>query len=126
MAAPADEAPSFDNDLRKAFQDLQTKAVMTNKQMQLAEAQILQINRNVNRAKLTLKEFSEYPEETRTYQQVGRMFMLQPLNEVREDLEAKVVDGGKKIEAIEENKQHLQKALKEQENNIREMVSNRK
>ena len=126
MAAPSDEAPTFDNDLRKAFQELQTKALMTNKQMQLAEAQIMQINRTVARSKLTLNEFSQYPEETRTYQQVGRMFMLQPLNEVRGDLEGRIHDGGKKIEEIEKSKQLMQQTLKEQENNIREMVSNRK
>lgn len=116
---------NFDADLKKAFQELQVKVITTTQQVKLAEAQIAQLTRNITHAKLTDQELSTLPEETRTYQAVGRMFMLEPINEVRASLKKKIKDGEEKVKTIDSNKEHLQKSVKDQENNIREMLSSR-
>lgn len=118
-------APTFDEDLKKAFQELQVKVITTTQQVKLAEAQISQLSRNVTHAKLTDQELSTLPEETRTYQAVGRMFMLEPMSEVRSSLNKKIKEGEDKVKTIDQNKQRLQKSVKDQENNIREMLSSR-
>eukprot|EP00111_Clytia_hemisphaerica_P008551 TCONS_00024976-protein len=116
---------SFDEDLKKAFQELQVKVITTTQQVKLAEAQIAQLTRNITHAKLTDQELSTLPEDTRTYQAVGRMFMLEPISDVRANLKKKIKDGEEKIKTIETSKGHLQKSVKDQENNIREMLTSR-
>jgi len=116
---------NFDSDLKKAFQDLQVKVVNTTQQVKLAEAQIAQLTRNITRARLTDQELTTLPENTRTYQAVGRMFILEPITEVRANLKKKIKDGEEKIKTIEQNKGYLQKSVKDQENSIREMLSAR-
>ena len=116
---------NFDADLKKAFQELQVKVITTTQQVKLAESQIAQLTRNVTHAKLTDQELSTLPEDTRTYQAIGRMFMLEPINEVRASLKKKIKEGEEKVKTIDLNKVHLQKSVKDQENNIREMLSAR-
>lgn len=117
---------NFDTDLKKAFQELQAKVITTTQQVKLAEVQIAQLTRNITHAKLTDQELSTLPEGTRTYQSIGRMFMLEPIDQVRADLKKKIEEGDAKIKTIEQNKEYLQKSVKDHENSIREMLSNRR
>ena len=116
---------TFDADLKKAFQELQVKVITTTQQVKLAEAQIAQLTRNITRARLTDQELSTLPEDTRTYQAVGRMFMLEPISDVRSSLKKRIKEGEDKVKTIDQSKGHLQKSVKDQENNIREMLSAR-
>lgn len=63
---------------------------------------------------------------TKTYESVGRMFVLTPLSEVKENLKKRQTTAEEKITALENNKAYLGRNLKEAENNIREMVQQRK
>lgn len=117
---------TFDADLKKAFQELQAKVITTTQQVKLAEAQMAQLSRNITHAKLTDQELSSLPENTRTYQAIGRMFLLEPIDQVRSDLKKKIGDGEAKIKTIEQNKEYLQKSVKDHENSIREMLSARR
>ena len=116
---------NFDSELKNAFQQLQLKVAATTQQVKLAEAQIAQISRNITHAKLTDQELSLLPKETKTYQSVGRMFILEPINHVRSNLKTKIEEGELKIKAIEQTKERLQKSVKDQEDSIREMLSGR-
>ena len=117
---------NFDADLSKAFKELQVKVITTTQQVKLAEAQIAQLSRNITHAKLTDQELSLLPNETRTYQAVGRMFILEPIDQIRSDLKKKIEDGESKIKTIEKNKEQLQKSVKDHENSIREMLATRR
>ncbi len=57
----------------KAFRELQEKAIHTNQQVKLAETQILHLKRNIQHAKLTDQEIGMLPENTNTYESIGRM-----------------------------------------------------
>merc|ERR1712188_93103 len=118
--------PNFDSDLKKAFQELQAKMVTTTQQVKLAEAQIAQLTRNITHAKLTDQQIANLPEDTRTYQSVGRMFILEPVQQLRTDLKTKISEGEEKIKTIEKNKEFLQKNVKDHENAIREMLTTRR
>lgn len=54
------------------------------------------------------------------------MFILTPLDEVKVNLKKKQSTADDKIKALENNKAYLERNLKEAENNIREMVQQRK
>lgn len=63
---------------------------------------------------------------TKTYDSVGRMFLLTPLNEINEGLKDKQSAADEKIRKLENNKSYLERSLKDAENNLREMVQQRK
>lgn len=104
---------------------MQSKVITTTAQVKLAEAQISQLRRTIQHAKLTELEIKQLPEETKAYESVGRMFVLQSIKEVMEGLQSKINQAEDKIKGIEANKEYLQKSVKEQENSIREMLQQR-
>lgn len=54
------------------------------------------------------------------------MFILTPMNEVKNNLTKRQTVADEKIKALENNKAYLERNLKEAENNLREMVQQRK
>eukprot|EP00112_Aurelia_sp_Birch-Aquarium-sp1_P024319 Seg7641.1 transcript_id=Seg7641.1/GoldUCD/mRNA.D3Y31 product="Prefoldin subunit 1" protein_id=Seg7641.1/GoldUCD/D3Y31 len=116
---------SFDAELRKAFQELQAKVIATQQQVKIAEAQILHLKRNIQHASLTEKEISQLPEGTKTYESLGRMFVLHSIEDVKENLHKKTKQAEDKIKGIEASREYNQKSVKEQENSIREMLQQR-
>merc|ERR1712007_95238 len=109
----------MDVELKKAFGELQQKMVETSQKLKLADIQIDSLKRTITHAQLTDKEIGLLPAETRTYESLGRMFILRESTAVRENL-------NDKIKTLEGNKTYLERNLKESENNIREMIQHRK
>nr|CAG4643657.1 EOG090X0LK7 [Ilyocryptus agilis] len=116
----------MDMELKKAFGELQQKIVETSQKLKLADIQIESIKRSMTHAQLTDKEIAQLPTDTKTYESVGRMFVLKEVTEVRKNLENKCKSCEEKIKTLEGNKVYLERNLKESENNIREMVQQRK
>lgn len=72
------------------------------------------------------REISTLNENVKSYEAVGRMFMLSPLKDVQGNLKTKQKHAEEKIASLENNKCYLERNLKEAENNLREMVQQRK
>ncbi|CAH1247806.1 PFDN1 [Branchiostoma lanceolatum] len=124
MAVPA--GLPVDQELKKAFQELQTKMITTQQQLKVADAQIEAQRRVQQHAKLTDQEISTLPEETRVYEGVGRMFLLQPIPTVRDNLKTKMESSEEKIKKLQSNKTYLERNCKESQENIREMIMQKK
>lgn len=54
------------------------------------------------------------------------MFVLTPVSDVKNNLKKKQDAADEKINKLENNKTYLERSLKESENNLREMVQQRK
>ncbi|XP_028399856.1 prefoldin subunit 1-like [Dendronephthya gigantea] len=117
--------PQFDQDLRKAFQDLQALMLESTQKIKISEIQIEQLRSTITRARLTERELDGLPPDTRTYEAVGRMFLHQPIKTIQESLQEKIRITDSKVKTIEGNKQHLESKIKEHEDNIREMLTSR-
>nr|CAG4651519.1 EOG090X0LK7 [Simocephalus serrulatus] len=116
----------MDMELKKAFAELQQKMVETSQKLKLADLQIETLKRSITHAQLTDKEISQLPTDTKTYESVGRMFVLKEVTEARMNLGNKVKGCEEKVKALEGTKGYLERSLKESENNIREMIQQRK
>ncbi|KAK2159118.1 hypothetical protein LSH36_158g04017 [Paralvinella palmiformis] len=114
--------PAVDMELKKAFQELQTKMIITQQQMKVSDMQIDQLKRQIAHAALVEKELNGLTQSTRTYEGVGRMFLLQPIDTVKQNLVEKVKANEDKIKTIETTKTYLEKNMKESEDNLRELV----
>uniref|UniRef100_A0A8C6SLK6 Prefoldin subunit 1 n=1 Tax=Neogobius melanostomus TaxID=47308 RepID=A0A8C6SLK6_9GOBI len=120
MAAPVDL------ELKKAFGELQEKVLDTQQKVKMADLQIEQLSRVQKHAQLTHKEISILPDNTRLYEGVGRMFILQSKEEINNQLMDKRRTADEKIQELEQKKQYLERSVKEAEDNIREMLMSRR
>lgn len=114
-----------DQELKKAFSELQEKMIDTTQKLKLADVQIESLRRTKQRAELTVKEVIALPPNTKMYESPGRMFLLDDINNIKAELENSMTTAEEKIKALERNKAYLQQSLKESENNLREMVQQR-
>lgn len=114
-----------DEELKKAFSELHEKVIDTRQKLKLSDVQIEGLRRSKQRSELTLIEIRTLPKETKTFESVGRMFLVQDVDTIRTDLNKRMKAADEKIKTLENNKTYLQRSLKESENNIREMVQKR-
>ncbi|XP_020780138.1 prefoldin subunit 1 [Boleophthalmus pectinirostris] len=120
MAAPVDL------ELKKAFSELQVKVLDTQQKAKMADLQIEQLSKVQKHAQLTHLEISALPDNTRLYEGVGRMFILQSKEEINNQLMDKQRTADEKIKELEQKKQYLERSVKEAEDNIREMLMSRR
>ncbi|CAK9817832.1 Prefoldin subunit 1 [Anthophora retusa] len=111
-----------DEELKKAFSQLHEKMLDTTQKLKLADLQIEKLKRSKQFAELTMKEITSYPENTKTYESVGRMFLLDDMESIKQGLEKRMKNSDDKVKTLENNKTYLQQNFKECENNIREMI----
>ncbi|KAF9811661.1 hypothetical protein SFRURICE_011024 [Spodoptera frugiperda] len=119
-------AKPVDLELKKAFIELQLKMVETSEKIQVIDSQIEVLKRILQHVDVTQREISTFPPATKTYESVGRMFLLTDLDEVKNNLKTRKSQLSTRITELENNTQYLEKNLKESEDNIREMVQQRK
>lgn len=117
---------SADVELRQAFAQLQAQMVETQQRVSALEPQMAALQRASLHADATLQQLSAAPESTRAYHPVGRAFLLQPLDELRKHATNRRANAELKIEALKNMKDYLERSLKNSENNLREMVQQRK
>ncbi|CAM1312877.1 PFDN1 (predicted) [Pycnogonum litorale] len=111
-----------DMELKKAFQDLQKKMIDTAQSIKMADIQIDGSKRTIQHSNLTHAEVATLPEGTRTYEGIGRMFILRDIETIRDNLKKKITKSEEKISNLKSNQSYLENSLKESENNIREMI----
>ncbi|EFN79929.1 prefoldin subunit 1 [Harpegnathos saltator] len=114
-----------DQELKQAFSKLQEKMVDTSQKLKLADMQIDKLRRTKQRAELTMKEISCLPGNTRIYESVGRMFLLDDISNIKNMLDNRMKTSDEKIKTLDNNKTYLQRSLKESEDDIREMIQQR-
>ncbi|RMB96872.1 hypothetical protein DUI87_26941 [Hirundo rustica rustica] len=95
MAAPVDL------ELKKAFTELQAKVMDTQQKVKLADLQIEQLTKTKKHAHLTDTEVMMLVDETRMYEGVGRMFILQPKGVIHNQLLEKQRIAEEKIKELE-------------------------
>ncbi|XP_077448699.1 prefoldin subunit 1 [Stigmatopora argus] len=120
MAAPVDL------ELKKAFSELQVKMIDTQQKVKLANLQIEQLTHVQKHANLTRAEIDTLGDDTRMYEGVGRMFILQSKEGITQQLKTKQKTAEEKIKELEQKKVYLERSVKEAEDNIREMLLSRR
>lgn len=115
-----------DLELKKAFIELQTKMVVTSKKIQIIDSQISVIQRALIHVDITQREISKLPPGTKTYESIGRMFLFNDLKQVKNNLKNRETNLITRSTELEKSKCYLETNLKDSEDNIREMVQQRK
>ncbi|VDO38453.1 unnamed protein product [Onchocerca flexuosa] len=126
-------ADDYSMQLKKAFRELQTKVVDTNRRLQLGESLKKQQEQKRRVAELTKAQLLELDKNTPVYMTVGRIFAKGTVESeiARHEEEVKlsgvqhIVKAEEKIIAIDHQRKYLEKNLAESEKNIRELVQSR-
>ena len=63
---------------------------------------------------------------SQVYESVGRMFLMSDIDNVRSGLNKKTESLKEKIHVLNTNKEYLDRQVKEQENNLRELITSKK
>ncbi|XP_034949732.1 prefoldin subunit 1 [Chelonus insularis] len=111
-----------DEELKKAFSELHEKMIDTTQKLKLADIQIESLKRSKQHAELTIAEISKLPSKTKTYESVGRMFLLDDIATIKAGLQTRMKTADEKITTLENNKTYFEQSLQESKNNLREMV----
>ncbi|XP_003744425.1 prefoldin subunit 1 [Galendromus occidentalis] len=122
MASPTQP----DMELKKAVKELKQKMIESRRKMNIAEMQVNQHKVLVQKNALIKNVISSYPDESRMFESVGRMFMLSNKKDSLTRLDERSKLAREKIETLEGNQKYLEKSLKDSENNLREMIASKK
>ncbi|XP_028322822.1 prefoldin subunit 1 [Gouania willdenowi] len=115
-----------DPELKRAFSELQMKKLDVQQKVKMVDLQMEQLKRMQKHAELTHTEVNALPDNTHLYQGVGRMFILQPREEIRNQLIDKKKTAEGKIKELEKKKVYHERSVKDAEDNIREMLMSRR
>lgn len=113
-------------DLKNAFKELHEKLLYASQKIKLADLQIDTLRRTKQHNILTKQELEKIPKDVKTYEALGRAFVLTPRDDVFKNLDKVNSDTEQKITVLENTKQYLEGNLKESENNLREMVQRKR
>ncbi|XP_059488596.1 prefoldin subunit 1 [Neocloeon triangulifer] len=116
----------IDVELKKAFIAQQQRVIETRQKLRLSDMQIDGMKMDIRRSELTDREMAALPDDTVVYESVGHAFFLESVAKVRQNIDGKVKASQEKIKKLEANKNYLERTLKDGENNLREMVQQRK
>lgn len=75
---------------------------------------------------MSYREINALEVGTKTYESVGRMFLLTPVDKVKDNLKVKQSTAEEKIKVLEGSKTYLENSLKEAADSLRELVQTKK
>jgi len=107
---------------KENFQELQQSIGHAQGELQMLAQKLRTRNAEEKHALLTLAELQEIPDETRTYEQVGKMFILQPLPDVIQKLVEQTETCKKEVAAMTEKKATKEEEFKKLNEDFQEFV----
>lgn len=117
---------TMDLELKKAFVELQQKMVSTSQKLQLKDLQINQVKQLKEENVKALEELASMSDDTTVYQSVGRSFILNDINQMKEHLSSVNKAMDEKINILQNDKVFLTRSLAQSEENLRELVQQKK
>jgi len=115
-----------DMELKKAFMELQKKMMDTQNQMRISDVQIDSLGKEKRKIQLTQSEIQQLSDDTKLYQSIGRMFLYKSKPDIMQVLKDEYKDAESKISELEAKKTYLERSVKSSEENLREMVAQRR
>ncbi|MFH4976389.1 hypothetical protein AB6A40_003098 [Gnathostoma spinigerum] len=113
---------SYDEQLRKMFQDLQAKMIATKEKIEEGEEVCRNEEKAIKVASVVKGRLEELSDSNKVYRAVGRSFLLVDRKSELSRQDAVTKAAEEKIVAINKQKEYLQKSLVDAEQNLREMV----
>lgn len=100
--------------------------IESSKKLRMLELQSEALRMSKQRLEITQREITKLPADTNVYESVGRMFALSTVPDMTTELKARKEKAEQIIAEYDTHKQYLLKNVKEQEDNLRELVQQKR
>ena len=107
---------------KENFQALQSQISEAQSEMALVSHKLRTRNAEGKHAQLTLAELSTMPDSTRSFEQLGKMFIIKPMATLKSELTERVEACKKDCLALEEKRTSVEAALKKVNDDFQEFV----
>ncbi|KAG4070788.1 hypothetical protein HA402_011014 [Bradysia odoriphaga] len=115
-----------DLELKRAFTEMQVNKIETTKKLKMLDLQMDVLKTSKKKYAITSTEVTELTPDASVFSSVGRMFVLSTVPDICQELKTKEEKCENLVSQLDEKKLFLIKCLKEQEDNLRELVQQRK
>jgi prefoldin subunit 1 len=105
---------------------MQSNKIETTRKVKFIDLQTEQLKKSKQKYELTDKEVATLDPDTKVYTSVGRMFVMSAVPILREEINMKQEKISLAIKHCDDSKALLMKSLKDQEDNLRELVQQKK
>uniref|UniRef100_A0A7S2JQW0 Prefoldin subunit 4 n=1 Tax=Haptolina brevifila TaxID=156173 RepID=A0A7S2JQW0_9EUKA len=107
---------------KENFKELQDSMAEGQREIMMLTTKLRTRNAEAKHAELTLAELEPLDESTRTFEQVGKMFLLKPLPDLKKDLSETVESGTREVASLTDQKKHREEAHKKLQADFEEFV----
>ena len=107
---------------KENFQELQAEIGKAQQELATTSTKLRTRGAEERHAQLTLAELSSVPDGCRAFEQVGKMFLLKPLPELKAGLTAQAESCAKDVASLTEKKGHVEEAYKKVQADFQEFV----
>ncbi|KAF2842446.1 prefoldin subunit 1 [Patellaria atrata CBS 101060] len=107
--------------LQKLLQEIEQKAAFSQQQIQIVKAQIAAKNRESRMVQLTSSELNTLPKDTNVYEGVGKMFVLNPTEDVKTRLATETNELKSDISNLEKKLHYLETTYKNSRDNLEQL-----
>ena len=111
---------------REQFEDAQNK-YLEYKGQYLQTSRMVEVLQNEKRkVELTLQQLEETPANTKTYQQIGRMFLLTPRTDIEKSIKQNIQKNEDQREEYEKKRKYLETRLNQTSKQMQDLIVERK
>ncbi|CAM9837292.1 unnamed protein product [Chrysoparadoxa australica] len=121
-ASAARKNVKMDRQTFEEYQELQEQLAETQRELAEVESSMMLCVREGKRAELTMNEVGALPQGTRTYQSVGKIFILNDRDEIQDLLKKQTGDRESKLKQLESKQKYLTNRVKSQKAGIEELI----
>ncbi|KAI5780545.1 Prefoldin [Geopyxis carbonaria] len=109
--------------LQKVMLEIESRAQFSHQQLQIVKAQMAAKQRDIRLLQLTSRELSTLPPQTKVYEGVGKMFVMEGMEDVQKRIgnEEKELKGG--ISALEKKFTYLETTFQKTQEHLDQILN---
>mmetsp|Transcript_4694 Transcript_4694/g.16814 ORF Transcript_4694/g.16814 Transcript_4694/m.16814 type:complete len:134 (-) Transcript_4694:1449-1850(-) len=116
-------AEGLTQERKEEFMALQGQLIEQTNKLKQTQMQGRSAAAEKRRAELTVQELQAMPQETKTFLNVGKMYVLRPKTEIEESIVSRIAECDAAIEQSKSKGDYFQKQLEETETSFRDLLS---
>lgn len=122
MGSPQLVQLEIDEKDKETFQELQQGMQQAKQELQMVSMRLRMRQTEHKQALLTLSELDEIADSSPAYVQVGKMFLQQPLSELKQNLRDKATSASSDIESSKKQQEMVEETAKKVEADFQDFV----
>ena len=107
---------------KESLQELQQSMGQAQQELSMLRSKVAMREAEKRRSDLTLHELSDLPDGTKAYKQVGKMFLLKPMSDIKKNLTETCESVSKDVTSLNDKKKHVEDTYTKVQADFQEFV----